>query len=320
MPLRTRYLTCFYCGRRTSTRWDRSIHRFDCPSCEATNYLDENGDITDPPVATDTEATPKRLAIARPSSPMGSPTSERIFCDTCLKNQHLLSASLAQYLPDPDEPDYAEREASLAEFRAAQERLYPQICPECEPKVRARLGRAEYTAKTDALRRMVDRSAAVRKEVMSRRWLEMPHALGKRLREIGFVLQLVWHAAVMNGLLLAYLVWAGLGEGVFTMRVLRVFARVLGWLPAPERLLSWSVWSGVMGVWWNPRFAHTMQGFTKPVEGVPMWYICQVVAIGLRVWLQRLELLALADPFLINKQFLVHMAAVLIAILVSALI
>ena len=38
---RPKYLTCFYCGKRTSTRYDGRVRRFECPSCDATNYLDE---------------------------------------------------------------------------------------------------------------------------------------------------------------------------------------------------------------------------------------------------------------------------------------
>ena len=38
---RNRYLSCFYCGRKNSTRYDGKTRRFDCPFCDATNYLDE---------------------------------------------------------------------------------------------------------------------------------------------------------------------------------------------------------------------------------------------------------------------------------------
>lgn len=38
---RTRYLACFYCGRKTSTPYDGRVRQFECPSCDATNYLDE---------------------------------------------------------------------------------------------------------------------------------------------------------------------------------------------------------------------------------------------------------------------------------------
>jgi hypothetical protein len=38
---RNRYLSCFYCGRKTSTKYDGRTTRFDCPNCDATNWLDE---------------------------------------------------------------------------------------------------------------------------------------------------------------------------------------------------------------------------------------------------------------------------------------
>lgn len=38
---RARYLSCFYCGRRTSIVFDGSVHQFTCSSCDATNYLDK---------------------------------------------------------------------------------------------------------------------------------------------------------------------------------------------------------------------------------------------------------------------------------------
>jgi hypothetical protein len=36
-----RYLSCFYCGKRSTTRFDGITTEFDCPNCDATNYLDE---------------------------------------------------------------------------------------------------------------------------------------------------------------------------------------------------------------------------------------------------------------------------------------
>lgn len=40
---RSRFLSCFYCGGRTSTVYDGRVRQFECPSCEATNYLDKVG-------------------------------------------------------------------------------------------------------------------------------------------------------------------------------------------------------------------------------------------------------------------------------------
>lgn len=35
-----RFLVCFYCGRKSTTKYDRGMPSFDCPNCLATNYLD----------------------------------------------------------------------------------------------------------------------------------------------------------------------------------------------------------------------------------------------------------------------------------------
>lgn len=39
--LRSRYLTCFYCGKRSDTRFDGGTRQFTCKHCDATNHLDE---------------------------------------------------------------------------------------------------------------------------------------------------------------------------------------------------------------------------------------------------------------------------------------
>ncbi|KAK4242205.1 hypothetical protein C8A03DRAFT_11593 [Achaetomium macrosporum] len=302
---RNRYLTCFYCGRKTSTPYDGRIRRFDCPTCDATNYLDENGEIADPPVATDKEATPRQYAVPRPVSPPLRPAAEPIFCATCLKNQHLLSASLAQYLPDPEDPDYAEREKSFARFRRYQESLYPQICDKCEPKVRERLEQAVYTAKTDLLRRMLDRSASARKNLKTQGWLDLFQAVGKWLWIAGFVLQLAWHAVLVHALLSHYFVWAGMDDSLFTFRLLRICGPFVGWLPSPERLLRWSTLASILGVWWNPRFAQVYRGFSRHISGVGKWYFFQVVALVIRICLQKVDLTT-PDPRLLSMQTAGH--------------
>lgn len=43
MPPRSKLgklLTCFYCGRRSPIRYDGQLQQFDCPKCNATNFLD----------------------------------------------------------------------------------------------------------------------------------------------------------------------------------------------------------------------------------------------------------------------------------------
>ncbi|KAK3941756.1 hypothetical protein QBC46DRAFT_381914 [Diplogelasinospora grovesii] len=325
---RTRYLTCFYCGRKSSTPYNREIRQFDCVYCEATNYLDENGDITDPPVATDKEASPaakyavSRSQISPPSSPSSSSTS--VFCATCLKNQSLLRATLAQYLPDPDEPDYAEREKNLYKFRRNQEKLYPQICADCEPRVRDRLEQAAYTAKTDLLRRMVDRSACERSNNVNS-WSGVFDVFGRWLWIAGLVLQLTWHISIIHALLQgaaqAQASDVGIGADTdatadvnedahlqtFVSLLLGVLGPLVRFLPSADRLIRWSVIASVLSAWWNPRYVQISRGFTKHISGVRRWYAYQAMAVVLRALLPRLAgLLASPQHSLLDKQIAGH--------------
>ncbi|KAK4189859.1 integral inner nuclear membrane protein ima1 [Podospora australis] len=281
--LRTRYLTCFYCGRRSNIPFDRNTRHFECMYCEADNYLDEHGEIADPPVATDKEASPApQYTVPRATSPEApSDGNDPIFCNTCLKNQHLLSASLAQYLPDPDDPDYEEAERNLDRFRKTQERLYPQICADCEPKVRQRLEHAAYTAKTDALRRMIDRNSKIRRKVEPSGWLELLDKLGRWLWTSGLVLQLVWHVSVIHAIV-STRPDILLGRPAIKT-IVDISNPLIHRLPSAEWLVRWSAYSTVAGVWWNTRFPQVIRGFTKHVSGIRRWYFCQSMAVVLRV-------------------------------------
>ncbi|CAK7225008.1 hypothetical protein SBRCBS47491_005748 [Sporothrix bragantina] len=214
---RTRYLNCFYCGRRSSIAYDGSMREFACSSCDATNYLDENGDITDPPTSTTSVAESTTPFFASGPEPFhddfGSPGSvsstghgspgggNAVFCKTCLKNQHLFVSSLAQYFPsDPNHPDTPELERKYFRFRQGLEQRYPQVCADCEPRVLHRIREAGYTAKTDHLRRMVDYSRQVR--LTRATPVDAANWFGRKLWWAGLVFQILWQAGVIGSFLL----------------------------------------------------------------------------------------------------------------------
>ncbi|KAK0674410.1 Ima1 N-terminal domain-containing protein [Cercophora samala] len=275
------YLSCFYCGASSKLRNDGSRKHFRCLSCDADNYRDRagcllitfisNGEPVDPPVARTNTSTPApRYAVPRPGSPPASPTNS-VFCKTCLNNQRLLSASLAQYLPDSDESgdsDDEERESRFDEFRNTQERIYPQMCAECEPKVRQRLDQAAYTAKTDTLRRMMDRNSKIRRKIyiQSRMPVRILNGIGRLLWVSGFVLQLAWHASLC------------------TTKTTQI--PYSSWLPSPDLLLRWSIAASVFGMWWNPRLLDMVAGNSKQVTGLFRWYLIQCIAVVSRIYLR----------------------------------
>ena len=98
--------------------------------------------------------------LPRSSSPVMPmpPEPESLFCNTCQRNQVLLNKTLAEYLPDEDDPEYDKYTSSLDAYRRELEDRYPQVCQHCLPRVQDQIRAAGYAAKADNLRRMIDRS------------------------------------------------------------------------------------------------------------------------------------------------------------------
>ncbi|GIC88411.1 uncharacterized protein Aud_004806 [Aspergillus udagawae] len=161
-------LSCFYCGRR-SAQADKNVRKWRCKHCEAVNYLDEKGEITDPPAA-ETNPTVYGPGATDVSSESVDLTGSGLFCAQCVRNQHLFTSALASYFPSPEDPNYSAYEREYPSFRRNLEERYPQVCANCEPRVKERIRQAGYEAKSDHLRRMMDRSKAGRAARHARRW------------------------------------------------------------------------------------------------------------------------------------------------------
>jgi hypothetical protein len=67
---------------------------------------------------------------------------------------------VATYLPSENDPQYSVFEASYPKYRQSLEQRYPQVCRSCAPRVEKRIRDAGYAAKTDHLRRLMERSKA----------------------------------------------------------------------------------------------------------------------------------------------------------------
>ncbi|KAI8724492.1 Ima1-N domain-containing protein [Fusarium sp. LHS14.1] len=283
----TRYLSCFYCGKRSNTKYDGVTTQFLCLFCDATNYLDEDGEITDPPVATEREAPATQYAVPRQSPP--SSPRDSIFCSTCLKNQRLFTSSLAQYLPDdPNHPDYPELERNYYRYRKGLEERYPQVCDECAERVEGQIRQAGYTAKTDHLRRMMEKSRGRRTDPGRNTVLDWANSLGRGLWWGGLVMQMLWHIKTLSYVL------EHPDEGMYdpddkswpTMA-----AAALSWavtfLPPADTLISGAVAASILSAWWNPQFVQVSRGFTRHLLGFTQWYSFQGLIIFFRILFRR---------------------------------
>ena len=135
--------------------------------------------------------------IERPASAPLPPLEHPIFCKRCINNQHLVTQSLANYLPLRSDPRYDEFEANFPIYRKSLEERYPQVCAECEPRVRDRIQQSGYFAKTDHLRRMRENTQNTMLH-MKQNW--------RRTSLLTLVGSLVWFSST-----LVLLLWHGFG-------------------------------------------------------------------------------------------------------------
>ncbi|KAI2778831.1 Ima1 N-terminal domain-containing protein [Daldinia loculata] len=292
VTLRSRkFLSCFYCGRRSRLRFEGQ-KSFLCLNCDATNWLDEYGSITDPPTSSSVERPQVQFAIPRSSvprsptrsiSPNGVGSEDSIFCGTCLRNQHMLTSSLAQFEwpDDHNSAEYAAREKRYWALRRDLEKRYPQMCAVCEPKVEKKLHEASYTAQTDHLRRMMDRTRSSRQEVKRRGILDAVNWAGRWAWNLGFALQFIWHIAMLWSLVIG--LYGLSGTDSWMTRILKgVHQYGNDRLPRTDQLMQWAIGLGICSLPWNPRFKQTIRGFTTHYLGFKHWYTYQFLVLLVR--------------------------------------
>ncbi|KAI8957913.1 Ima1 N-terminal domain-containing protein [Daldinia sp. FL1419] len=291
--LRSRkFLSCFYCGKKSQRRFEGQ-KSFLCLYCDATNWLDEYGSITDPPATTSSAERPQvQFAISRSSvprsptrsiSPNGAGSEESVFCNTCLRNQHMLTSSLAQFEwpEDHTSAEYAAREKRYWSLRKDLENRYPQMCADCKPRVEKKLGEASYTAQTDHMRRMMDRTRSSRREVKRRGILDMVDWVGRWAWNLGFALQFAWHIAMLWSLIIGQYAPSGADSRIATI-LKTVYQYGNARLPHTDRFMSWAIIFGLCSLPWNPRFKQTIRGFTAHYLGFKHWYTYQFLILLVR--------------------------------------
>lgn len=148
-----RRIHCHFCGARSPHGKSSGVPEFQCTTCEATNYLDSNGDIIDTPARVQAQAQHQN-AQSRPA--FQTFTHElpetlkhqqgQTFCNTCLNNQRVYMETLSNYLPDEDHPEYQKFEDALPKFQEELEARWPQICRKCAGAAQSKINRADYYA------------------------------------------------------------------------------------------------------------------------------------------------------------------------------
>ncbi|KAI1741007.1 hypothetical protein F4680DRAFT_77773 [Xylaria scruposa] len=281
-----RFLRCFYCGKKSNIEFNAQTS-FDCLNCDATNWLDSNGEITDPPAAAG-GLDRSHLQYARSPSPFTPATDtttadDPVFCATCLRNQHMLSSSLAQFEwpDDATSAEHSARERQYWALKKALEQRYPQVCDECLPNVNKKLSQASYTAKTDHLRRMMDRTRSQWAGGKRRGPLDVIDFLGKMSWYTAFAFQAMWHVTMV--LLLSTEPYASTQDGHWIPVTLGRFHRMSAlMLPYSDWFMRWAINLGMCSFPWNPRFKQSIRGFTAHILGFRQWYTYQLLVLFVR--------------------------------------
>lgn len=262
----------------------------------------QTGTITDPPATTVTSddatlgAAANRFSasfsamhddtddlVVRASSPLDVLSNGSIFCQKCQRNQELLERTLKEYeFPDdPSDPEYAIRTKGYRNWKRDLEARYPQVCAECEPKVEEQLRKASYTAKTDHMRRMIDRTKERRHQARRRTLLDYLDLAGKWSWHSAFLLQALWHAVVLGTLFLEQ-DQQGVADNWAVITVGKACIPLIKALPQASSIIRWAINMSFVAFAWNPRFKQTIRGFTTHILGFRQWYTYQLVIILIR--------------------------------------
>ena len=207
---------------------------------------------------------------------------ETLFCRKCIKNQLLLTQSLASYLPPTTDPDYEAYEASYPKYRKNLELRYPQVCEECEPRVRERIQATGYAAKTDHLRRMMEktRSSPTAQKVYG--WRYVVVNLGACGWWANFCGQIIWHTM---GTLVAPS--GGLRAVDGNASIMGCLGQAIDERQVEERCLgsgrppaSFALLLGLLSIWWNPCLKIKIKGTGGRMTGLGEYYKLQMLGLA----------------------------------------
>ncbi|KAL9066158.1 MAG: hypothetical protein Q9161_007751 [Pseudevernia consocians] len=245
-----------------------------------------NGEITDPPADDVPSNARYAQSLAQPTSPVFVKPDNSLFCPTCLKNQHLVSQALASYLPPPDAPNYAEYVKAEDEYLKGLEERYPQVCKECEPRVQERIRAAGYAAKTDHLRRMMDRTRGHGIQYRNASWGSPLVTLGGVGWFLSLAGQILWDGLSLFGSMEEH---HGLRDvqntssgSVCLQQVMRGSGSISDCTELLHSTVGLALLLGVLSSWWNPMLQQTLRRKGGRAVGTAEFYQLQGMLLIVR--------------------------------------
>jgi Ima1 N-terminal domain len=344
-PLLRKKLVCFYCSQASSRRQDGTVREWLCKKCDAVNYLDQvsvkkpehvvsvliqdrtlqAGQPTFPPALYGSSSPQDAPPILRPASQSLDPSP---FCATCLRNQHLRTEVLANYMPEDlleTGAEYKAYEANYPSYLKEVDERYPQVCAECEPKVRKIMSTRHHAVKADNLRRVMDRSKnRTRGQPLKTDWRELLILIGAFCYWASIGIQLIWNSmgalaaqgpeVEMRDEASSSVLFKYLQTSIWEQHIPRQLPGMCSVLVAP--LAGWSLVLGLASLWWNPQLKTKLYWRRARMTGLNDYYKLQIIVNVARFvgW----EILQ--DPDLFGIKSSIHWAIHLVMFALTALV
>lgn len=197
-----------------------------------------------------------------------------------------MSQALASYLPSPDAPDYAEYVKAEDAYLKGLEERYPQVCKRCEPKVQERIRAAGYAAKTDHLRRMMDRTRGFGIQYRSSTWGSPLVSLGGVGWFLSLAGQILWDGL---SLFKSTEECPGLRDAQDTasgtmclQQVMRGSGSIADCTQILHSAVVLALLLGVLSSWWNPVLQETLRRKGGRAVGTSEFYKLQGILLIVR--------------------------------------
>jgi len=200
----------------------------------------------------------------------------------------LVNKTLAEYLPDEEDPEYEKYAASVDEYRAQLEERYPPVCDNCIHGVQKRIRDAGYATKADNLRRRLAQS-----QKYSSGSYTMRQALtlaiiwfGKWIYVLSVTIALLWHAFGTiakpgKNILIDEDTWQKcLPQAVYTREVDE------SCVASPDilRIITYALCADLLTIWWNPKLYQKTNRAGGRMRGLITLWIIRVIALLMRAW------------------------------------
>ncbi|KAL9041229.1 MAG: hypothetical protein Q9214_004178, partial [Letrouitia sp. 1 TL-2023] len=246
-----------------------------------------NGEITDPPAPLETPSqTRYAQSVSDPPSQGLEASLGSLFCQRCLLNQHIVNQALAEYMPTPTASNFSELERQASQYRSDLQERYPQVCESCATRVEARIKATGYAAKTDHLRRMMDRTRSANPRRSSWGWKHFAVVIGTLGWAGSAAGQLFWN-------ILGALSGTEQELGLVNEDELQSMSHCIWQIfeikeVAPQCLAAFdfvatlSMATGLLCLWWHPWLWYKLSGKFGRLTGLTDYYKFHVMFLAFR--------------------------------------